>query len=314
MKTNRLRVRPAFRGLLASAVLAASQATLPSQAGEPLTLRLWPGLAPGETQKLPPEQDTTKPNGRLVAGRRVIRLGNVSDPTITVYQPPADRRNDAAVLVCPGGGYYILAMDLEGTEICRWLNRLGVTAVLLKYRVPRRPDREKHAAPLQDAQRAMGLIRQHAGEWGVAPNRVGVIGFSAGGHLAAVLSNHPDTRTYRPIDDADRFSSRPNFALLIYPAYLLAEKGSSRLAPEVSVSPATPRTFLAMAMDDPIGPKNAVFYALALKKAGVPAELHLYPRGGHGYGLRKTADLVTTWPDRAAEWLQAEGLLGSKEK
>ncbi|RME92000.1 MAG: alpha/beta hydrolase [Verrucomicrobia bacterium] len=276
---------------------------------EPITVRLWPGVAPGDAGELGPEHDTTTPEGRLVAGRRVVRLGNVSVPTITVYRPSPFKNTGAAVLVCPGGGYHILAMDLEGTEVCEWLNSIGVTGILLKYRVPRREGREPHEAPLQDAQRAMGIIRQRAAEWGIDPRRVGVLGFSAGGHLAAMLSNHFDQRTYPVIDAADAKSCRPDFAILVYPAYLTEKNEGKVLAANLPVSERTPPTFMVMAADDPVKPQNVLHYALALKQHGVPFEVHIYPTGGHGYGLRRTANPVTTWPDRATDWLRSQGWL-----
>jgi len=269
---------------------------------------LWPGKAPGETKVLPAEQDLTKPTEGLIAGRRLIRLGNVSEPTLEVYRPPAASHNGAAVLVCPGGAYHILAMDLEGTEVCEWLNTMGVTGVLLKYRVPRREGLEKHAAPLQDAQRAMGLIRQNATEWDIDPQRVGVLGFSAGGHLAAATSTTLG-RTYSKVDAADELSSRPDFAVLVYPGYLTVKEENDRVSPELKLVAETPPTFLVMAQDDPVRVENVFGYASALKQAGVSFELHVYPTGGHGYGLRRTADAVTTWPDRVADWMKARGLL-----
>ena len=280
----------------------------PVVAAEPKGITLWPGTPPGETGKLPPEGDTTGPKDQLIAGRPVIRLGNVSTPTIAVYSPDAGRNTGTAVVVCPGGGYHILAMDLEGTEVCAWLNSLGVTGILLKYRVPAREGVPRYQAPLQDVQRALGLVRQNAQNLGIDPHRLGVLGFSAGAHLAAVLSNEHERRTYPAVDAADELSCRPDFALLIYPGYLVDK--DNVVAPELSVgSPKTPPTFLVQAQDDPIPAENALFYCLALKRAGVPAELHLYPVGGHGYGLRRTDAVVTTWPDRAAEWLKASGWL-----
>lgn len=271
---------------------------------------LWPGQAPGETQVLPPEADLTKPTDAAVGGRPVVRWGNVSSPTITIYSPAPERNTGAAVVVCPGGGYHILALDLEGTEVCAWLNSIGVTAVLLKYRVPRRVGRERHAAPLQDVQRAMGLVRQRADELGVDVKRVGVLGFSAGGHLAAVLSNNHTTRTYEEIDEADKLSCRPDFAVLVYPGYLTAEGKAELVAPELPVSAMnTAPTFIAMAEDDTVHVETGLFYYVALKRAKVPAEMHVYPRGGHGYGLRRTENDVTTWPDRAADWMRASGWL-----
>lgn len=272
-------------------------------------MELWPQGAPGDTGGLPAEQDTTKPTDSLVAGKPVIRLGNVSQPTISVYRPAADKDTGTAVLVCPGGGYSILALDLEGTEVCAWLNSIGVTGVLLKYRVPKRAGRERFAAPLQDAQRAMGLIRQHAAQWHLATNRIGILGFSAGGHLAAATSCNFGQRTYPVVDEADAQSCRPDFAVLVYPAYLTVQTNGDRIAPELPVSARTPPTFLVMTEDDPVRVENALGYALALKNAGVAADLHLYPKGGHGYGLRRTADTVTTWPDRATDWMRHLALL-----
>ena len=297
-----LRLNPALLVALLTASLAA----------EPKEISLWPGAAPGETAALPPEADTTTPAGDLIAGRRVIRLGNVSHPTITIYKPDPAKDTGAAVLVCPGGGYFILAMDLEGTEVCSWLNSIGVTGVLLKYRVPRREGLPPHLPPLQDAQRALGLVRQHAREWGIDPHRIGVLGFSAGGHLSAALSNNHDARTYPAIDAADQESCRPDFCVLIYPGSLTLADQHDALAPEMRVSATnTPPTFIAMTQDDGVRVENGIFYYQALKNASVPAEMHLYPKGGHGYGLRRTEDVVTTWPERVAEWMKASGWLTS---
>lgn len=271
------------------------------------TLKLWPGTAPGEKGDLGPEQDTTKPTDNLVAGQRLIRLGNVSEPTLTIHRPPVDRDTGAAVLVCPGGAYYILALDLEGTEVCDWLNRIGVTGVLLKYRVPRRAGLEKHAAALQDAQRAIGLLRSRAAEFGLDPNRIGVLGFSAGGHLAAALSNNYGERAYPVVDAADQASCRPNFTVLIYPAYLTLDQERTKVAPELVITTNTPPTFITIAQDDPVHVENAVFYALALKQNQVSAELHVYPKGGHGYGLRRTEEPITNWPELAADWMRRGG-------
>src|SRR5690348_11715580 len=289
---------------------ALALATAQSYAAEPTqVLALWPGAAPGDKETLGPEQDQTKPSDGMVAGKPVIRLGNVSHPTISVYQPPSGKRNGAAVVVCPGGAYQILALDLEGTEVCDWLNSEGITAVLLKYRVPKRPGLEKHTAALQDAQRALGLVRQHAKDWGIDPKKIGLLGFSAGGHLAALASNQCEPRSYPAVDDADSISCRPDFTVLIYPAYLTLKEEDDRLAPEFHLTADTPPAFIAMAEDDPVRVENALFYAAALKKAKVPFELDIYPTGGHGYGLRPAKDLVTTWPKRAADWMRSRGLL-----
>lgn len=296
-----------LRGVL---LWSAALTVLPWAAAASTSVALWSGPAPGDTMTLPPEADTTKPADRAVAGKAVARIGNVASPTITFFPAPPATRNGAAVLVCPGGGYNILAFDLEGTEVCEWLNSIGVTAVLLKYRVPRRAGREKHEAPLQDAQRALGLVRQRAAEFGIDPKRIGVLGFSAGGHLAAVASNQHASRTYPKVDAADEFSCRPDFTVLIYPAYLTVKEQNEAVAPELPVSKeTTPPTFIAMTEDDTVRVETGLFYYLALKKAGVAAEMHLYPKGGHGYGLRRTELDVTTWPARVGDWLKASGWL-----
>ncbi len=255
------------------------------------------------------EKDTTKSTDGRVAGKSVIRLGNVSRPTISVSRPPREKDTGAAVIVCPGGGYHILAMDLEGTEVVEWLNSIGVTGILLKYRVPVRPNRERYDAPLQDVQRAMSLTRKNAKEWGLDPKRVGVMGFSAGAHLATTLSCNFEKRNYDPIDDADQLNCRPDFVLLVYPAYLTLEKQMDVVSPELKVTRQTPPTFIVQSQDDPIPVEGSLYYYRALKNAQVPAELHLYPVGGHGYGLRPTDQAITRWPTLAAQWLKGMGIL-----
>jgi acetyl esterase/lipase len=289
----------------AKLILAALAAlSLYSQAAD-APVRLWSGPAPGETGSVGEEKDTSKPGVGLVAGKPLIRLGNVSDPMLQVFRAPADKNSGAAVLVCPGGGYNILAYDLEGSEVCEWFNSIGVNAVLLKYRVPARKERPKHEAPVQDAQRAMSMIRQNAKEWGIDPERVGILGFSAGGHLAAVASN--SERLYPAADETDQKSHRPNFSILIYPAYLVSKESPTTVSPELKVDAKTPPTFMAISQDDPVKVEGPLQYALALKNAGVKWELHVYPEGGHGYGLRRTEKTVTTWPDRVADWMKAAG-------
>lgn len=293
---------------LAVAILALACDTTAIGAELPV-ISLWPGTAPGETNVIGEERDTTKTNENLVAGQRVIRLGNVSKPTITLHRAPQDKDTGATVVVFPGGGYNILALDLEGTEVCDWLNSIGVNAVLLKYRVPKRAGLEKHAAALQDAQRAVGLVRARAKEFGIDPQRIGVLGFSAGGHLAAALSASANQRIYPAVDDADKASCRPDFSILIYPAYLTLKDQNDRINPETAVSSNTPPAFITITQDDPVRVEGALFYSVALKQAGVPFELHVYPKGGHGYGLRRTENPVTAWPDRAADWMRSRGLL-----
>jgi acetyl esterase/lipase len=277
-------------------------------AEKPLTLDLWPARPPGDTVALPPEADTTKPEDRMVAGRRVIRIGNVSRPTLAVYRPPKDKDTGAAVVVCPGGGHRILAYDLEGTEVAEWLNSIGVTGIVLKYRVPAREGLPRWKAAVQDGQRAVSFVRSRASEWGLDPKRIGILGFSAGGEAAGLTAAFGDERQYEPVDSADQASPRPDFAILVYPGGL-AEQDGSKLREHVRVTAQTPPMFFVHAGDDQVHPANSVLTYLALKKAGVPAELHVYSTGGHGYGLRRTEDPVTRWPERCDAWLKMLGVL-----
>jgi acetyl esterase/lipase len=278
----------------------------------PEQILLWPDKAPGETKELPPEADMTKPTDGLVAGKRVARIGNVSTPLLEIHRPPADKDTGAAVMICPGGGHYILAWDLEGTEVADWLNGLGVTALVLKYRVPARDPDRRWVAAVQDAQRGMSIARSRATDWNIDANRIGILGFSAGGETATLTACFGDERQYEPIDDVDKTSAVSNFAILIYPAYL-TNKESTALRPELKVTKATPPMFFAHAQNDPVTPASSLLMALALKQAGVPAELHLYSTGGHGFGLRKTDDACTTWSQRCEEWLKSSGWLTSKQ-
>jgi acetyl esterase/lipase len=274
-------------------------------------IRLWPGMAPGEKGPIGVEHDQQKPDDPLPGGRTVQKIANVSDPTIEVFRPPAGTETGTAVLVCPGGGYYILALDLEGTEICQWFNSVGVTAVLLKYRVPRREGREPYAAAVEDGQRAMGIVRSRAHEWGIDPKRIGILGFSAAGDLAAIIGAQNGTRSYPRVDAADDLSCLPNFQMLIYPAYLVADK-STELRPEVKVDGNTPPSFIVCTEDDHLCIDGVLSYARALAAAKIPAEVHIYPAGGHGYGLRPNHLEVETWPARAADWLRANSLINPK--
>ncbi len=272
------------------------------------TFSIWPHGAPGSQPNAAPEGDTTTAKDHEVAGRPVIRIGNVSAPTLTLYSPKGNS-SGAAVVVFPGGSYRILAIDLEGTEICEWLNSAGITCVLLKYRVPDSGPYPKSAAALQDAQRALGIVRSHAAEWHIDTNRIGVLGFSAGAHLAAALSTHFDKRLYDPIDAADQISCRPDFAVIIYPGYLALAEQNFAANPEIHVTDKTPPSFIVQAEDDSVHVENATVYFLALKNARVPAELHIYAQGGHGYGLRRTSMPVTTWPESVETWLHTIQIL-----
>ena len=309
-----LNTRSVFSGRLALCVFAGALAVCLTTAAsvnaqthtDPIVL--WPGVAPGDKGDIGVEHDTSPLKPNETPESHVITLGNVSVPTITVYQPAKAKATGAAIVVCPGGGYSILAMNLEGTEVCTWLNSIGVTAILLKYRVPARAGLERYVAPLQDAQRALGMVRHRAQEWGIDTKRVGILGFSAGGHLSAVASTNYEKRTYPMVDEADKENCRPDFTVLIYPAYLTPDKDLTRLAPEVKVTSQTPQAFIAMTQDDPVHVQNAFAYATAMTDAKVPIELHVFPKGGHGYGLRPSSNLVSHWPQRVEEWMTAQGL------
>src|SRR6202011_315563 len=267
-----------------------------------LTLNLWPHGAPGAAANSAPEVDTTTAKDNLIAGKPLVRLGDVSVPTLTVYAPKG-KNTGAAVVVFPGGSYHILAIDLEGTEVCNWLNPIGITCVLVKYRVPDSGPYPKSSAALQDAQRALGIVRSHSTEWHIDPQRVGVLGFSAGAHLSAALSTHFDQRLYDPIDAADQLSCRPDFAVIVYPGYLAIAEQDFAANAEIKVTEKTPPSFIVQAEDDPVHVENSAVYFLALKNANVSAEMHLYAKGGHGYGLRRTALPVTAWPQLVETWL-----------
>jgi len=297
-------VRSLFLTLLLGTSLFFARQTAVAQT----TLPLWPASALGGTTTQH-ETDTTTAKDDLIAGKRVQRLTGVSNPTIAIYPAPAQNNTDAAVVVFPGGGYRILAFDLEGTEVCDWLNSVGVTCVLLKYRVPNAGPFPAHSEALADAQRAVRLTRLHAAEWKLDPNRVGVLGFSAGGHLAAALSNHAKDEVYKPADAADQLSAMPNFAIMIYPGGLVHPPDRRQLESGLTPTSATPPTFLVQAEDDPVHVENTLVYFEALKEANVPSEMHVFAHGGHGYGLRPTALPITKWPALATEWLHTIGML-----
>jgi acetyl esterase/lipase len=292
------------RILIGSVLVLAVAVSSLAQEEKTLRLDVWPGQAPGETGKIGPEKFLDPQPGQ----RTVKRLTNVSKPTITIYRPSKDKETGAAVLIAPGGGYSILAWDLEGTEVADWLNSIGVTGIVLKYRVPKRSDLDKFVPPLQDAQRAMSLVRSKAKDWGIDPKRIGMLGFSAGGHLTASTATNFDKRAYEPIDDVDKESCRPDFAVLIYPAYLV-DKSKKVLNPEIRVSGKSPPIFFAHAGDDPIEAENSVAMYLALKEAKVKGELHIYSAGGHGFGLRKSNLPCSKWPASCAAWLRQQGIL-----
>ena len=278
---------------------------------------IWPGTVPGERRTADSETATTGKS--LVAGRPWIQVHNVSRPTLTVYSPKG-KNTGAAVVVFPGGGYQLLAIDLEGTEACDWLTSKGTTCVLLKYRVPNSGAswnqpcgcylNTRSSPPLEDAQRTLGLVRLHAAEWRIDPHKVGVLGFSAGGHLVAALSTHFERRVYPAVDAADRESCRPDFALALSPGHLWIDEEKFELNSDIHVTGNTPPTFLVQAENDHVdNVNNSLVYYAALKNAGVPVEMHVYAEGGHAFGLRRTKFPITEWPAVAETWLRSIGMM-----
>lgn len=269
---------------------------------------IWPGAVP-DAQPVP-GLEHTEVSKNLIAGKPWMGVENVSQPTLMVYSPKGTNTG-VAVVVFPGGGYNELAIDLEGTEICDWLTSQGVTGVLLKYRVPTPKVGRYKESPLalEDAQRTLGLVRFHAAEWHIDPHKIGVIGFSAGGHLVAAISTHFETRSYPPVDTVDTVSCRPDFAIALYPGHLWNEDEGFVLNPDVPVNTNTPPTFLLQAENDPVdNVNNSLVYYIALKKVGVPVELHLYAEGGHAFGLRRTQFPITQWPQLVERWLRTIGM------
>jgi acetyl esterase/lipase len=284
-------------------------------ADNPAVLELWPGKVPDEPGTIGAEYVRMSPklDRKQVEVTEPTRMvTNVTKPTITVYRPARDKDTGTAVLICPGGGYWNLYWQLEGEEVAAWLNSIGVTGIILKYRVPRRPgepEREPARRPLQDAQRAVSLVRSRAREWGIAPDRIGVMGFSAGGHLAVALATGFEKRSYEPVDEIDRVSCRPDFAVPVYSGYLKA-RDKDELAPGMRVPQGTPPMFLAHGGADPISdPENSVLLYRALKQAGVPAELHVYATATHDFGVRRSDSPCSTWTDSCAAWMRHQGFL-----
>lgn len=295
------------------AIAAAQTAWSPSPGH--VQVPIWPAVIPDAQPVKGAEVSGTVIDSagrpRLVGGAPWIYVDRVSQPTMTVYSPIGSNTG-SAVVVFPGGGYNILAIDLEGTEVCDWLTAKGITCVLLKYRVPcvkSGPYRDCRPA-LEDAQRAVGLVRFRAAQWHVDPHRIGVLGFSAGGHMVAALSTHFEKRLYPPLDSADAASCRPDFAIALYPGHLAVPERAFALNPDIRVTSRTPPTFLLQAEDDPVDPvENSLVYHSALRRAGVPVELHLYGKGGHAFGLRRTSSPITGWPRLVESWLVTIGVI-----
>ncbi len=280
--------------MLAGALLLVAAAAATVHAAEPIVWDLWPGKPPGEIAELPAEYDSTGPDGRVVAGRRVTRLTNVTRPTLAIYRPERGTDTGAAVIIAPGGGHNILAYDLEGTEVAEWLISIGVTGIVLKYRVPARHEDRRWLVSVQDGQRAVSLVRGRASELGIDPQRIGIIGFSAGGSPVRYTALVKD-RLYQSVDAFDEIAFRPDIAAAIY---------SGGVPEGAEIGPDCPPFFMVITHDDRDRSLAAAELYIALKKAGVPAELHIFESGGHGYGLRRTDLPVTSWPDLMEDWLR----------
>jgi acetyl esterase/lipase len=301
--------------VLSVACLNGQKTVWPPEPGH-MQVPIWPGAAPDAQPVAGPEYSTTTTKQEdIIAGRPFVYVERVSRPTITVYSPTG-KNTGAAVVVFPGGGYWDLAIDLEGTEVCDWLTPKGISCVVLKYRVPgdglepRSGPYPRSPMALEDAQRTMGLVRFHATEWHIDPGKIGVLGFSAGGHLVAAISTHFEKRLYPMIDAADKESCRPDFAVALYPGHLWIGSEKWELNPSVPVTNQTPPTFLLQAENDNVDTvNNSLVYYIALKKAGVPAEMHLYAEGKHAFGLRPTELPITRWPELVETWLRALGMV-----
>ncbi len=284
-------------------------------AADPLVVELWPGKIPDEIRNIGAEKFLMSPkldHKQVEVTEPTKMLTNVSKPSITIYRPAKDKESRTAMLICPGGGYWNLYWQLEGEEVAAWLNSQGVTGIVLKYRVPRQPDEvktEPARRPLLDAQRAVSLVRSQAGQWGIDPQRIGIIGFSAGGHLALAAATRFQKRSYPPLDAIDKVSCRPDFAVLCYAGYLKV-KDKEELAPWLHIPAGTPPIFLAHGGDDIISsPEHSVVAYLALKRAGVPAELHIYATAAHDFGVRASDHPCSTWTQSCIAWLRQQGFL-----
>jgi acetyl esterase/lipase len=313
------RLSPAL-GLASLALLSGTLFSTARAQTAPLTLPLWPHATPEPPQTTAPETDTTTPTDNPISGRRVVRLTNVTVPTLTVY-PPHGQNTGAAVLVFPGGGYRILVTDGEGTDACHWLNSIGITCILVKYRVPQPPGDAGHypsdPSDLEDAQQAMRLTRAHAAEWNIDPTHIGVMGFSAGANLAVLLCTHPNddhvASTPSAADVNSALSARADFAIVVYPAYLAVPPDNTQLNPTYAPNEFTPSTFLVQAENDRGYGRNALVYYGALLDAHIPAELHYYATGGHGFGMHPPNAPEENWPHLATAWLRSINILPPQE-
>jgi acetyl esterase/lipase len=294
-------------------------ATTGNLSGQSMIINLWNGKIPGAIRN-----DNFKQS--VDSADNWIKMRFVTDPFVDMYPAPAEKATGTAVIICPGGAYWGIAIEHEGAQVAKWLNSLGITAFVLKYRLPDNTIMvNKSIGPMQDGQRAISLVRQRAKEWGIDPHKIGIMGFSAGGHLASTLSTHFNEQVYQPEDST---SARPDFSLLIYPVIsmdstitnwgsrvnLLGSTPSPELVKhfsnELQVNSKTPPAFMVHSLDDEAVPvQNSINYALAMHKFNIPCELHLYQTGGHGYGLGKSANTESTWPEACRKWLEVTGFL-----
>ncbi len=277
----------------------------------PLVLPLWPGKAAGDYGTIGPERVRDPSDSPTKTAKWIT---NVTKPTISVFRPAKDKNTRVAMVVCPGGGYWNLAWDLEGEEVAAWLKSAGIAGIVLKYRVPRRgaePEPLPAPGPLLDAQRAVSLVRSRAAEWDIDPNRIGMVGFSAGAHLSIATATNFDKRGYDAIDEVDKISCRPDFAVAVYPGYIVPGNDDTIvLAPYMRIPAGTPPIMLVHANDDTMAAsQHSVAMYMALKRAHIPAELHIYATGEHGFGVRKSSLPCSTWTDRCIDWLRSQGIL-----
>jgi acetyl esterase/lipase len=296
-------MKPFLLSFLASSLLLCTPGFA---APEPLTLKLWPE---GPPSALAPKSAATEKLIKSYGGVTSTRVSDVTDPTVTVYFP--DKPNGTSVIVAPGGGYMFLSYAHEGTQVCEWLNSLGVTGVLLKYRTPTRDETEPFKLPVQDAQRAMGLVRHHAADWKLDPKRIGVLGFSAGGNLAGHTAWDRGPRTYPQSPDLDD-PRAPDFLIFIYGGGFLDPADRSKFRPGFGVPADAPPAFFVVAHDDKSNPVEAAMLYLEYKKQNLPAELHIFAKGGHGFGMRKDNHPINDWPQRCAEWMKSVGVMEEK--
>jgi acetyl esterase/lipase len=286
-----------FSGLVLAAALARG-------AELPAPIDVWPGQIPGVTAASGPEKSVPG----LPTNLFPKQVSNVSHPTLTVLRPPKEKDTGVAVLVCPGGGFRELDMVKEGEDAARWLNGIGITAIVLKYRVPTPANMPEYVPAFQDAQRALSLVRSKAEEWGIKSDHIGIMGFSAGAQLSIRAGTQFDQRTYPAVDQVDTVSCRPDFAIVIYPGGLVTKDGTDTLLPDVHITKGACQMFFAQAETDRVNSENSILTFLALKRAGVSAEMHIYAVGVHGFGLKPTTNPHGTWPQRCEEWMAAQGI------